>query len=100
MRKHPPTPVRAENHRSRVYEFNRGPCGAGRAVPRAPNGARAGHAPQRPGIVAIRDVTPLAHRVHALVRDGQLDAARALLPAERVYPAADDRSAAAVRPGS
>ncbi|MFB7644942.1 MULTISPECIES: DUF4291 domain-containing protein [unclassified Streptomyces] len=51
-------------------------------------------------IVGIRDVTPLAHRVHALVRDGQLDAARAMLPAERVYPAADDRSAAAVRPGS
>ncbi|WP_399035026.1 DUF4291 family protein [Streptomyces sp. ASQP_92] len=37
-------------------------------------------------IVGIRDVTPLAHRVHALVRDGQLDAARGLLPVERVYP--------------
>ncbi|MFE9402761.1 DUF4291 domain-containing protein [Streptomyces sp. NPDC006530] len=37
-------------------------------------------------VVDIRDVTPLAQRVHALVRDGQLDAARALLPAERVYP--------------
>ncbi|AYG80839.1 hypothetical protein DWB77_02977 [Streptomyces hundungensis] len=36
-------------------------------------------------VVDIRDVTPLAHRVHALVGDGRLDAARALLPAERVY---------------
>lgn len=36
-------------------------------------------------IVQIRDVTPLAHRVHALVREGRLDAARALLPDERVY---------------
>ncbi|MFI6049179.1 DUF4291 domain-containing protein [Streptomyces violascens] len=36
-------------------------------------------------IVGIRDVTPLAHRVHALVRDGRLDAAQALLPDERVY---------------
>ncbi|MFG3286964.1 DUF4291 domain-containing protein [Streptomyces sp. NPDC048111] len=36
-------------------------------------------------IVGIRDVTPLAHRVHALVRDGRLDAARTLLPVERVY---------------
>ncbi|MGW2860339.1 DUF4291 domain-containing protein [Streptomyces sp. NPDC001205] len=37
-------------------------------------------------IVGIRDVTPLAHRVHALVRDERLDAARALLPDERDYP--------------
>ncbi|MEU3505926.1 DUF4291 domain-containing protein [Streptomyces hundungensis] len=36
-------------------------------------------------VVDIRDVTPLAHRVHSLVGDGRLDAARALLPAERVY---------------
>ncbi|WP_328299807.1 DUF4291 domain-containing protein [Streptomyces sp. NBC_00435] len=34
----------------------------------------------------IRDVTPLAHEVHATVRAGDLDAAAALLPAERVYP--------------
>ncbi|MFI8996397.1 DUF4291 domain-containing protein [Streptomyces sp. NPDC053542] len=37
--------------------------------------------------VAIRDVTPLVHRVHALVRDGDLAAARALLPRELPYPA-------------
>ncbi|MFF0447483.1 DUF4291 domain-containing protein [Streptomyces sp. NPDC004609] len=35
--------------------------------------------------VAIRDVTPLAHRIHALVRDGEREAAAALLPAERRY---------------
>ncbi|TJZ51887.1 DUF4291 domain-containing protein [Streptomyces piniterrae] len=37
--------------------------------------------------VAITDVTPLAHEVHALVRSGDLAAAAALLPAERPYPA-------------
>ncbi|MET9437345.1 DUF4291 domain-containing protein [Streptomyces sp. NPDC006551] len=37
-------------------------------------------------IVAIRDVTPLAHRVHALVRAGELDAARAELPEARPFP--------------
>ena len=37
--------------------------------------------------VGIRDVTPLAHRIHALVRAGELDAARAELPEERPYPA-------------
>ena len=40
--------------------------------------------------VSITDVTPLAHRVHALVRDGDLDAAAALLPDERPYPAGDE----------
>ncbi len=35
--------------------------------------------------VDIRDVTGLAHRIHALVGDHALDEARALLPAERVY---------------
>ncbi|HTJ36777.1 MAG TPA: DUF4291 domain-containing protein [Dactylosporangium sp.] len=35
--------------------------------------------------VAITDVTGLAHSVHALVRAGDLDAARDLLPAEREY---------------
>ncbi|MFH8977206.1 DUF4291 domain-containing protein [Streptomyces sp. NPDC017890] len=39
--------------------------------------------------VAIRDVTPLAHEVHALVREGALDAATRLLPQERPYPGAD-----------
>ncbi|TQM81224.1 uncharacterized protein DUF4291 [Saccharothrix saharensis] len=37
-------------------------------------------------VVGLTDVTPLAHRVHALVRAGDLDAARALLPVERPYP--------------
>ncbi|KAB8169829.1 DUF4291 family protein [Streptomyces sp. 3MP-14] len=40
-------------------------------------------------IVAIRDVTPLAHEVHTLVRAGDLDAAAALLPPERPYPVAE-----------
>ncbi|MCX4639947.1 DUF4291 domain-containing protein [Streptomyces platensis] len=37
--------------------------------------------------VAIRDVTPLAREVHALVRAGETAAAAALLPGERPYPA-------------
>ncbi|MFB9368911.1 DUF4291 domain-containing protein [Kitasatospora sp. NPDC001664] len=37
--------------------------------------------------VSITDVTPLAHQVHALVREGDLDAAAELLPQERPYPA-------------
>ncbi|MEU4893084.1 DUF4291 domain-containing protein [Streptomyces sp. NPDC044780] len=40
--------------------------------------------------VAIRDVTPLAREIHALVREGDLEAAAALLPAEPPYPATDD----------
>ncbi|MER7912838.1 MULTISPECIES: DUF4291 domain-containing protein [unclassified Streptomyces] len=36
--------------------------------------------------VSITDVTPLAHRVHDLVRSGDLDGARALLPREEPYP--------------
>ncbi|WP_432114566.1 DUF4291 domain-containing protein [Streptomyces sp. S1] len=36
--------------------------------------------------VSITDVTPLAHRVHALVRSGDVDGARALLPREKPYP--------------
>jgi len=39
--------------------------------------------------VAITDVTELAHTIHAQVRDGALEAARRLLPAERPYPVAD-----------
>jgi hypothetical protein len=35
--------------------------------------------------VRLTDVTPLAHRVHALVRDRDLEAAAALLPPEREY---------------
>ncbi|MGW2935808.1 DUF4291 domain-containing protein [Streptomyces sp. NPDC001156] len=38
--------------------------------------------------VAIRDVTPLAHEIHTLVRSGNLDAAARLLPRERPYTAA------------
>ncbi|MFJ4468848.1 DUF4291 domain-containing protein [Streptomyces sp. NPDC089424] len=37
--------------------------------------------------VAIRDVTPLAHEIHAHVRRGDLDSATRLLPQERAYPA-------------
>ncbi|GGR28141.1 hypothetical protein GCM10010219_36490 [Streptomyces netropsis] len=40
--------------------------------------------------VAVTDVTPLAHEVHALVRDGDPEAASRLLPEERPYPAADE----------
>ncbi|GAA3853619.1 DUF4291 domain-containing protein [Streptomyces sedi] len=40
-------------------------------------------------IVSIRDVTPLAHEIHALVRAGALDRATALLPPERPYPVAE-----------
>ncbi|MGW1185872.1 DUF4291 domain-containing protein [Streptomyces drozdowiczii] len=36
--------------------------------------------------VAIRDVTPLAREIHALVRAGETEAASALLPAESPYP--------------
>jgi hypothetical protein len=39
--------------------------------------------------VSITDVTALAHEVHARVRAGDLDAARALLPPERPYSAGD-----------
>ncbi|MGP4002912.1 DUF4291 domain-containing protein [Streptomyces sp. 8N706] len=39
---------------------------------------------------AVTDVTPLAHEVHALVRDGELDAAARLLPGETPYPAGED----------
>ncbi|KUN26173.1 hypothetical protein AQJ23_13375 [Streptomyces antibioticus] len=36
--------------------------------------------------VAISDVTPLAHEIHALVKDGDLDSAARLLPPERPFP--------------
>ncbi|MFG2113318.1 DUF4291 domain-containing protein [Streptomyces sp. NPDC048718] len=39
--------------------------------------------------VAIRDVTPLVHQIHGLVRDGRTDEAARLLPDERPYPAED-----------
>ncbi|MGW0364291.1 DUF4291 domain-containing protein [Streptomyces sp. NPDC002990] len=36
--------------------------------------------------VSIRDVTPLAREIHGLLRAGDTDAARALLPVETPYP--------------
>ncbi|MFB7635480.1 DUF4291 domain-containing protein [Streptomyces sp. NPDC056149] len=38
-------------------------------------------------LVAVREVTPLARKIRALMRAGEEDAARALLPDERPYPA-------------
>ncbi|MER5793798.1 DUF4291 domain-containing protein [Streptomyces sp. NPDC001980] len=40
--------------------------------------------------VAIRDVTPLAHEVHALVSAGDLTSAARLLPQEHSYPLGDE----------
>ncbi|MET7933810.1 DUF4291 domain-containing protein [Streptomyces sp. NPDC005322] len=40
--------------------------------------------------VAIRDVTPLAREIHALISDADLDSAVRLLPQERPYPAGDE----------
>lgn len=40
-------------------------------------------------IVGIEDVTPLAHRIYDLVRNGNLDEARGLLPPEREYHRTD-----------
>jgi hypothetical protein len=40
--------------------------------------------------IAIRDVTPLAHEMHAMVRVGELEAATRLLPEERPYPVEDE----------
>ncbi|MFD7596569.1 DUF4291 family protein, partial [Kitasatospora sp. NPDC059812] len=42
-------------------------------------------------IVSIDDVTALAHTIQAQVRDGALEAARQLLPAERPYPVTPPR---------
>ncbi|MGW2764205.1 DUF4291 family protein [Streptomyces sp. NPDC001275] len=39
--------------------------------------------------VAIRDVTPLAHEIQALVTSGNLDSAARLLPQERPCPVGD-----------
>ncbi|MDQ0578750.1 DUF4291 domain-containing protein [Streptomyces rishiriensis] len=36
--------------------------------------------------LSIRDVTPLAHEIHALVGEGDLHSAARLLPQERPYP--------------
>jgi hypothetical protein len=40
--------------------------------------------------IAIRDVTPLAHEIHAMVKRGELDSATRLLPEERPYPVEDE----------
>ena len=40
--------------------------------------------------VTIRDVTPLAREIHAMVREGALDEAGSLLPHESPYPAPDE----------
>ncbi|GGJ14006.1 DUF4291 domain-containing protein [Streptomyces brasiliensis] len=40
--------------------------------------------------VSIRDVTPLAHEIHALVSSGDLDSATQRLPQERPYTAEDE----------
>ncbi|MFE7856781.1 DUF4291 domain-containing protein [Streptomyces sp. NPDC057403] len=37
-------------------------------------------------LVSVRDVTPLAREIHALVTSGDLDAASGLLPKETPYP--------------
>ncbi|MFF3216472.1 DUF4291 domain-containing protein [Streptomyces sp. NPDC002886] len=37
--------------------------------------------------VSVRDVTPLAREIHGLLRSGEPEAARALLPLETPYPA-------------
>ncbi|MEV7199257.1 DUF4291 domain-containing protein [Streptomyces griseoluteus] len=44
-------------------------------------------------IVSVKDVTPLARKVHAAVRSGNDEAARALLPVERPYPLSDELTA-------
>ncbi|MEV4443598.1 DUF4291 domain-containing protein [Streptomyces sp. NPDC049577] len=49
-------------------------------------------------IVRVTDVTPLARETHARVRKGAWDAAAALLPEERPYPAGDELLAH-LRPG-
>jgi hypothetical protein len=40
--------------------------------------------------VAIRDITPLAREIHALIRGGDLASATRLLPSERPYPTGDE----------
>jgi hypothetical protein len=40
--------------------------------------------------VAIRDVTPLVHEIHALVSGGDLDSAARLLPREGFYTGQDE----------
>jgi len=37
-------------------------------------------------VVEIEDLTPLVRKIHALVKAGQIDKGRKLLPPERIYP--------------
>jgi hypothetical protein len=48
----------------------------------------AAHLYVREWIVAIEEVTPLAHRIFHLIQAGRIDEAQASLPQERVYPTA------------
>ncbi|MET8856276.1 DUF4291 domain-containing protein [Streptomyces sp. NPDC004579] len=41
-------------------------------------------------VVSINDVTPLAHEIHALVKNGERDSAARLLPQEQAYPAGEE----------
>jgi hypothetical protein len=41
-------------------------------------------------VIQITDRTPEVRKIHALLRGGKADKAKALLPAERVYPAATE----------
>jgi hypothetical protein len=47
--------------------------------------------------LAIVEVTALARRIHALVRDGDDDGANALLPSQRPYPLPPSAALAALR---
>ncbi|MFJ4365755.1 DUF4291 domain-containing protein [Streptomyces chartreusis] len=40
--------------------------------------------------ISIRDVTPIAHEIHALVNSGDMNSAARLLPQEHPYPVEDD----------
>lgn len=41
-------------------------------------------------VVAIQDFTPLVKKIHGLVKSGDADKAKKLLPRERVYPVKDE----------
>lgn len=53
--------------------------------------------PPEIGGPAVRDVTPLAHEVHRLVRSGDRAGAAALLPAEAPYPRPAESTARELR---
>lgn len=67
-------------------------CGSGRC-PTARCNSVSGEAVRRYAdewTVAVTDVTPLAHEIHALVRAGDLGSAARLMPQERPYALGDD----------